>query len=84
MALARAVDAAGGATLRKDTGYLDAGAHAVGTAIGGTLLHMMAQAFVPGAGDALLERKMTAVPAAAIVPQRINEHGAAIALSPAE
>jgi hypothetical protein len=78
-----AVDAAG-PNLPQDPGYVDAGAHAVGSAIGGTVMNMLAQAFVPGAGDALFRHKMAPVPAEALVPQRTDEHGAPIPLSPAE
>lgn len=66
------------------SGYGDAGLHAMGSAAGGTVLNMAAQALLPGAGDAIFGRKMTAVPAEALVPQRTDADGVAIPLSPAE
>jgi hypothetical protein len=57
---------------------------ALGSAAGGTIMNMAAQAILPAAGDFAFGQKMMAVPAEALVPQRTNDDGEAIPLSGAE
>jgi hypothetical protein len=62
----------------------DAFAHMFGSAVGGAMMLMAAQALVPPTGAAVFWRKMTAIPAEALVPNRLDASGNALPLDAAE